>query len=62
MRKFKIEMTVETDDILEEYSADDHAYELRELIDRETYGQLSIKSLQVKEVSWNESLHWRNTQ
>ena len=50
MRKFKIEMTVETDDILEEYSADDHAYELRELIGRETYGQVSIKSLQVKEV------------
>ena len=50
MRKFKIEITVETDDILEEYSADDHAYELRKLIGRETYGQISIKSLQVKEV------------
>lgn len=50
MKKFKVEMTIETDDILDEHSADDHAYELRELIDRETYRQINIKSIQIKEV------------
>ena len=49
MKQFKIEMVIETDDILDEYSADDHAYELRDLIDRETYGQINILTISVKE-------------
>ena len=50
MKRYEVKLTVEVDDVWDDWSADDLATSLKEDIHYESYGQLNVEYAEAKEV------------
>lgn len=50
MKKYEVKLTVKTDDILDDWSADVLATSLKDDIHYESYGQINVEHAEAKEV------------
>lgn len=51
MKKYEVKLTIKTDDIVDDWSADDIATSLKEDIHYESLGQLNVEHAEAKEVT-----------